>query len=93
MSNSTSSGDLLTLAVVGSSFTLASDVEETRARSYSSSSGSSFTLTSGGEVDLDDLAVWDRVYNTRRKKKKRNISCEGVNMGLGGQQEFHLMKI
>lgn len=40
-----------TFAVLGSSFTLAVDVGDVRACSYSSSAGSSFTLITGGDGD------------------------------------------
>lgn len=53
--------------MLGSSFTLAVDVEDIRARSYSSSIGSSFTSTKGGEGD--DLIGW--ACNLSYKKKKK----------------------
>ena len=47
---------ILRLTLVGSSFTLVDVQEDISARSYSSSTGSSFTLAKGGEGD--DLTDW-----------------------------------
>lgn len=61
-----------TFVVLGSSFTLAVDVEPIRACSYSSSAGSSFTLTKGGEGDLAGcVSVCVPSYNRKKKRKKK----------------------
>lgn len=63
-----------TFVVLGSSFTLAVDADDMRACSYSSSAGSSFTLTKGGEGDLiGRVSAWTLSYIRKKKMGKKCI--------------------